>query len=929
MRKAFAAGLIAMCALAAQAKILRIVSYNIDCADQGSDNNITGSAHTLPTVVQGIGLHHIGPNAQPIDVMGCEELQSTTLSNFVVQLNNIYGAGKYAFDPTADPNTGGGPDGIIYNTQTIQVVSARALRTGDTVLLQSNGTYVAAHNVGGGVNGVTRAPMVYLLRPIGFGTTNDFYMYVSHARSTSDNSVGDARYAEAQEVRSDAKYNLPAGSHILYSGDWNLFNGSNENAYKCLTGQSTSDAINWADNSAIWGNSRQTQAYDPTSKTVPPTTTTWTNGVGDNATYLYGDSTGTLDSRIDIQLMNAPMFGVYNSQGGVQIAPDTSDPFDTSNFPSSKYGYAFEVFGNNGSTPRSSSVTSSFNHSLDDLNFTTPSAPTVYSDILLTGSGSTFTGSDHYPVVGDYVIVLGGAVAPVASFSGSPTNGPAPLSVTFSDTSSGSITNHFWSFGDGVTTNIASTNVAHSYTNGGSFTVTEVVSGPGGSSTNSKAAYITVLVPPTITTQPHSQTNTAGQNATFSVVATGSAPLGYQWRFNNSNIPGATNTSFSLTPAQGSNYGSYSVVVTNGQGFAVSSNALLAVLSSAAWGDDSWGQTNAIASLTNVVAIAAGAWHSMALRADGSILAWGDDVNGQCDVPAGAANSLAIAAGGYHSMAIRSDWSVVAWGNNDYGQTNVPGAPGQVIGISAGTWHSLALRRDGTVIAWGDNTFGQCNVPVGLSNVVAVAAGGNHSMALSADGTVSAWGENTNDGGMFTGQSIVPVGLSNVVAIGAGKYHSLAVRADGSLAAWGDDSQGQTDVPAGLSNVVAVAGGGAHTLALKQDGTLAAWGSDANHQIELPTLGNVIGLAAGEAHSMALVAGNVPVLQLLSPALQGSSFSVLAQSLYRKTYSLDFKSVITDVNWMALATNSGNGALKLFTDPTATAPQKFYRLRQF
>ena len=42
------------------------------------------------------------------------------------------------------------------------------------------------------------------------GTTGsaDFYMYVSHARSTSDNSAGDARYAEAQEVRSDAKYNL-------------------------------------------------------------------------------------------------------------------------------------------------------------------------------------------------------------------------------------------------------------------------------------------------------------------------------------------------------------------------------------------------------------------------------------------------------------------------------------------------------------------------------------------------------------------------------------------------------------------------------------------------------------------------------------------------------------------------------------------------
>ena len=87
------------------------------------------------------------------------------------------------------------------------------------------------------------------------GSNADFYMYVAHARRWEvDNSVGDERYAEAQEVRSDAKYNLPAGAHIIYSGDWNLFNGSDENAYKCLTGQTTSDGINWSDSSAIWAN---------------------------------------------------------------------------------------------------------------------------------------------------------------------------------------------------------------------------------------------------------------------------------------------------------------------------------------------------------------------------------------------------------------------------------------------------------------------------------------------------------------------------------------------------------------------------------------------------------------------------------------------------------------------------------------------------
>ena len=410
-------------------KTLRIVSYNIDCADQSSDNNITGSGHTLPTVVQGIGLHHIGTNAQPVDVMSCEELTSTTLASFVAQLNTTYGAGTYNYDTTTDPNTGGGPDGLIYNTNTVQVISARALKTGQTVLLQSNGTYVSAHSPGGGVNGVTRAPMVYQIRPVGSSSNDDFYMYVSHARSTSDDSDGDARFAEAQEVRSDAKYKLPIGAHIMYAGDWNLFNGSGENAYKCLTGQVTSDGTNWSDSSSIWANTNQTQAFDPTSKTTPATTTTWGNVSGDNATYLYGDSTASLTSRIDIQLLNAPMLGDGINQVGVQIAPNTSDPYDFTNFPASKYPYAFEVFGNDGTLPRSGLVTNAKNRSLDDLTNTVPNATTVYADIHQTGSSGTSTGSDHYPIVGDYNVAPEAVVpppmptAPVLTAQGFGTNG--------------------------------------------------------------------------------------------------------------------------------------------------------------------------------------------------------------------------------------------------------------------------------------------------------------------------------------------------------------------------------------------------------------------------------------------------------------------------------------------------------------------------
>ena len=69
---------------------------------------------------------------------------------------------------------------------------------------------------------------------------------------------------------------------------------------------------------------------------------------------------------------------------------------------------------------------------------------------------------------------------------------------------------------------------------------------------------------PSITTQPANQTVTAGQTATFSVVAAGTAPLTYQWQKNNANISGATSASYT-TPAtvSGDNGATFRVIVTN------------------------------------------------------------------------------------------------------------------------------------------------------------------------------------------------------------------------------------------------------------------------------------------------------------------------------------------------------------------------------
>src|SRR6266581_1519973 len=97
----------------------------------------------------------------------------------------------------------------------------------------------------------------------------------------------------------------------------------------------------------------------------------------------------------------------------------------------------------------------------------------------------------------------------------------------------------------------------------------------------SAAATLTVnaaAVAPTITTQPVNQTVTAGQTATFTVTATGTVPLGYQWQKNGASIAGATAASYATPATTTSDSGSaFAVVVTNTAGTVTSSAATLTV----------------------------------------------------------------------------------------------------------------------------------------------------------------------------------------------------------------------------------------------------------------------------------------------------------------------------------------------------------------
>lgn len=381
----------------------------------------------------------------------------------------------------------------------------------------------------------------------------------------------------------------------------------------------------------------------------------------------------------------------------------------------------------------------------------------------------------------------------------------------------------------------------------------------------SAVAQLTVYQIPTILQPLTNQVVDISNTVTLSVTALGSPTLTYTWQLDGVPITGS-NPTLILTNIQLSKSGYYKVIVTNQFG-SVSSTGRVSVLgpqsSVIAWGDNSGGQTNVPSNLDDLVAVAGGDYHTVALHHDGTLVAWGYNGDGQTTVPTNSLRFISIAAGAGHNLAITENGSVIAWGRNDSGQTNVPSAATNgVLAIAAGDAHSLALLSSGTVVAWGDNSLGQTSVPQGLSGIRAIAAGRNHNLALRTNGTVVAWGFNGY------GQVSPPGNLTNAIAVAGGYLHSAALLANGSVVAWGDNTFGQTNVPAGVSNVIAIAAGDFHTFALRADGTIVGWGNDAYGQIDVPAgVTNALNVASGNYHGLALI----PVVPMLQASMGGSS----------------------------------------------------------
>lgn len=359
---------------------------------------------------------------------------------------------------------------------------------------------------------------------------------------------------------------------------------------------------------------------------------------------------------------------------------------------------------------------------------------------------------------------------------------------------------------------------------------------------------------PVITQAPLSRLATAGQSLHAEVVATGDGTLNYQWKRNGLSIVGATQASLDLAAVTLADRGFYEVVVGDSSGTNARSVWRLDV-GLAASRVIGWGPWGAVPSgATDIAALARNpfGYHSLALGTNGKVTAWGGYSPEAIAVPETLDQVVAVAGGQNHSLALRADGTIVQWGLKTSG-TQLPENLDRVVAVAAGGDINAALRADGTVVAWGVQWGRRFVVREFLTGMVDVAVTKDAVIGLRSDGRVA-----VKQYGVES-FPLPPDSLADVVAIAAGINHCLALCRNGSVVGWGVDYMGNTTIPASVSPALGIAASNLSSLVIKADGAVEVFGMDSAYQRRVPYLLNG---AFALGYCMAVVPAQSPTTQV-------------------------------------------------------------------
>jgi hypothetical protein len=312
---------------------LRVVDYNTAEAARPS----------LGTVLAAIGVESVNGIAKAPDIFTLQEQESseTTTQSIVNVLNGIYGAGIYARATLDGGTLGAGRPGLIYNSQTVQLIAQKTASTISDA-------------------GAQRQTLRYQLRPAGYDSAADFFVYSSHYKSSEGSTNAARRSVEAQEVRANA--DALGSAHLIYAGDFNIYRSS-EAMYQTLTAPGEGQAFDPLNRQGIWHD----DAAFLDLHTQAPTTT---------ARY-FRQVTGGMDDRFDFQLVSAEFL---DNEGLSYIAG------------------SYRAFGNTGTHVLNGEITSG---SAAALQARLPGYTIEQAAAVLEALASA---SDHLPVIADYQV---------------------------------------------------------------------------------------------------------------------------------------------------------------------------------------------------------------------------------------------------------------------------------------------------------------------------------------------------------------------------------------------------------------------------------------------------------------------------------------------------------------------------------------------
>lgn len=262
-----------------------------------------------------------------------------------------------------------------------------------------------------------------------------------------------------------------------------------------------------------------------------------------------------------------------------------------------------------------------------------------------------------------------------------------------------------------------------------------------------------------------------------------------------------------------------------------------------AWGYNNEGQAKSREE-TDIMDIASGREHSIALRTNSSVIAWGGEMF--TNVPEDALSNIkAIAAGWYHSLALRYDGTVVGWGFRASVPQNIP----RLKKIACGELFSIGVTLEDELVVWGSRAP---ILPEEIKRgIIEISAAKNDIMVLKNDGRILACNIN---GELY--ENIPYNAHSNVKSISVGGDRFFVVKNDGKVVSWPTKSKKNEYKELGgeyILNVEDVKAGDDFAVFIKGDGRVLISGKDWANQYSVPKVSNIKKVAVGNHHGLLLV----------------------------------------------------------------------------